>query len=191
MNRIAARQENGTLMISRPTRWVVYATLLTLGTGVAFAIVGLALGGPTTTAQVGVPYSSSLTALNFFTPPLTFSILSGALPTGLTLSNTSTGAITGTPTTAGAFTFTAQVTDSTLLSDPSSPSTGPDGQAAARRRKLAQSGSNAAGFSASNTFTITVAPAAPSPTPVPPSMWMAMTGLAGAGIFRLRQKRRG
>ncbi|MFZ0228272.1 MAG: putative Ig domain-containing protein, partial [Mycobacterium sp.] len=41
----------------------------------------------------------------------TWSISSGSLPTGLTL-NTSTGAITGTPTTAGTFNFTAKVIDS-------------------------------------------------------------------------------
>jgi hypothetical protein len=61
--------------------------------------------------QVGVPYSSSLVASGG-TPPYTFSITSGSLPPGLTL-NSATGAITGTPTTAGNFAFTAQVVDST------------------------------------------------------------------------------
>jgi Putative Ig domain len=60
--------------------------------------------------QVGSAYSSSLTATGGVTP-YTFSIASGALPAGLTL-NPSTGAITGTPTAAGAFSFTAKVTDS-------------------------------------------------------------------------------
>lgn len=63
------------------------------------------------TAQVGMPYSSSLVASGGV-PPYTFSILSGSLPPGLTL-NSSTGAITGTPTQAGNFNFTAQVVDST------------------------------------------------------------------------------
>lgn len=67
--------------------------------------------GSATTGQVGVPYSSSLVATGGV-PPYTFSIISGALPPGLTL-NSSTGAITGTPTTPGTFTFVTQVTDST------------------------------------------------------------------------------
>ncbi|MGA3195469.1 MAG: Ig domain-containing protein, partial [Terriglobales bacterium] len=66
---------------------------------------------PATTGTVGVAYSSSLTAGGGI-PPYTYSITSGSLPAGLTL-NSSTGAITGTPTTAGTFNFTAQVVDST------------------------------------------------------------------------------
>jgi hypothetical protein len=62
-------------------------------------------------AQVGVPYSSALVATGGV-PPYTFSIVSGSLPPGLTL-NPSTGAITGTPTTAGIYSYTARVTDST------------------------------------------------------------------------------
>lgn len=65
----------------------------------------------TATGTVGTPYSSALRAVGG-TPGYTFSITSGALPGGLTL-NTSTGAITGTPTTAGTFSFTAKVVDST------------------------------------------------------------------------------
>ncbi len=70
----------------------------------------LALGCPTGTAQVNVAYSSALVASGGVAP-YTFSIISGSLPPGLTL-NSSTGAITGTPTTAGTYNFTAQVVDS-------------------------------------------------------------------------------
>ncbi|MGO9540968.1 MAG: choice-of-anchor tandem repeat GloVer-containing protein [Terriglobales bacterium] len=70
----------------------------------------LTLSCPTGTAQAGVAYSSALTAMGGVAP-YTFSIASGALPPGLTL-NTSTGAITGTPTTVGTYNFTAQVADS-------------------------------------------------------------------------------
>ncbi|MEN3332903.1 MAG: hypothetical protein V7641_2268 [Blastocatellia bacterium] len=44
------------------------------------------------------------------TPPYIWSIASGSLPSGLSL-NSQTGLISGTPLTAGASTFTAQVTD--------------------------------------------------------------------------------
>jgi hypothetical protein len=166
------------------------ASLLALVAGVALAISAPSVtltSGPTATAQVGVYYSSAFTATNG-TLPYSFAIYTGALPTGLNL-NTTTGAVTGTPTLAGTYNFQGQVTDSTQLpADSGSPTTGPDSQAAARRRGLAQSGNHAASSYAN--YSIVVAPAAPSPTPVPPSVWMAVTGLAGAGLFRLRQKRR-
>ena len=65
----------------------------------------------TSTGKVGTPYSSAVTASGG-TAPYTFAITAGSLPAGLTL-NPSTGAITGTPTTAGTFNFTVTVTDST------------------------------------------------------------------------------
>ncbi len=60
-------------------------------------------------ATVGTPYSAMLSVVGG-TAPFTFSIIGGSLPPGLTL-NTSTGAITGTPTTAGYYTITAKVVD--------------------------------------------------------------------------------
>jgi hypothetical protein len=66
---------------------------------------------PAGIGQVGVAYSSALVASGGV-PPFTFSIVSGSLPAGLTL-NTNTGAITGTPTAAGTFPYTAKVVDST------------------------------------------------------------------------------
>jgi Malectin domain/Putative Ig domain len=61
--------------------------------------------------QVGAAYSTMIQATGG-TTPFHWSISSGALPAGLTLSAT-TGTISGTPTTSGSFTFTAKVTDST------------------------------------------------------------------------------
>jgi choice-of-anchor A domain-containing protein len=57
---------------------------------------------------VGVAFNSPAPAVSGGTAPYIFSIGTGALPAGLTL-NTSTGAITGTPTVIG--TFTLKVTD--------------------------------------------------------------------------------
>jgi hypothetical protein len=71
----------------------------------------LALGCAASTGTKGVAYSSALVASGG-TPSYTFTINSGSLPLGLTL-NATTGAITGTPTTAGTYTYVAKVTDST------------------------------------------------------------------------------
>jgi len=63
-------------------------------------------------ATVGTPYSSTLQVVNG-TAPYTFSIVSGSLPPGLTL-NSSTGVISGTPTTASTgagYSFTSKVVD--------------------------------------------------------------------------------
>jgi len=57
-----------------------------------------------------VPYAAALLASGGLTP-YTWSIGSGALPAGLKL-DSATGQIGGTPTAAGSFNFTAQVTDS-------------------------------------------------------------------------------
>ncbi|MGH9562564.1 MAG: putative Ig domain-containing protein, partial [Terracidiphilus sp.] len=63
------------------------------------------------TAPVGTLYAGSVASV---TPggvgPLTYGIASGALPAALTL-NTSSGAITGTPTTSGTANFTIQAAD--------------------------------------------------------------------------------
>jgi hypothetical protein len=58
---------------------------------------------------VGTTYAAPLTATGG-TPPYTWSITSG-MPAGLTLSS-STGIVSGTPTAAGSFNLTVQVTDS-------------------------------------------------------------------------------
>jgi type VI secretion system secreted protein VgrG len=63
------------------------------------------------TAVINQPYTSALLATGGL-PPYAFSISAGSLPTGLT-PNASTGAITGTPTALGLFSYTARVADST------------------------------------------------------------------------------
>ena len=54
--------------------------------------------------------------VNFFAdggvPPDTWSIVAGQIPPGLSLAPSAPAGLSGTPTTAGTFTFTVAVTDS-------------------------------------------------------------------------------
>lgn len=63
---------------------------------------------------VRVPYSQTVLATNG-TPSYTFSVLSGLLPKGLTLS--SSGVISGTPSAAGTYNFTLNVLDNVSAMD--------------------------------------------------------------------------
>ncbi len=80
---------------------------ITITAGTAALIVS----GAPPSGTVGVAYTTALSATGGVAP-YTWSILSGSLPTGLILNPTS-GVITGTPTTQGSSTFTAQAQDST------------------------------------------------------------------------------
>ena len=62
--------------------------------------------------STGVPYSQSFAA-QLGEPPYTWSLTSGNLPDGLTLA--ANGTLAGTPTAAGAVTFTVRVTDHAAL----------------------------------------------------------------------------
>src|SRR5215469_8088982 len=67
------------------------------------------IAGPMPSGQVGSTYAVSMSA-NGGTPGYTWSIASGSLPAGLSLS--SAGVISGSPTASGTSTFTIAVTDS-------------------------------------------------------------------------------
>ena len=65
-----------------------------------------------TNAELGTNYSAALVASGA-NPPYRWSVLSAALPAGLTL-NADTGIVAGTPQASGAFALTMQVTDTTM-----------------------------------------------------------------------------
>ena len=95
------------MSVADPTKTASAAVSITAGGG---------NGNPTITttsipgATSGTPYSTTLVATGG-TTPYTWSISSGSLPSGVTLSS-STGAIAGTTSQTGTYTFTAKVTDS-------------------------------------------------------------------------------
>lgn len=78
----------------------------------SITIAPASLAVQTTSLQNGtqsVAYSATLAASGG-TPPYTWSVFSGSLPSGLSLS--SSGTVSGTPTAAGLFTFIVEVRDS-------------------------------------------------------------------------------
>ncbi|MDR1529098.1 MAG: putative Ig domain-containing protein, partial [Burkholderiales bacterium] len=70
----------------------------------------LELDGDPQDGQVSVSYSDISIVASGGTSPYSYAVTVGALPTGLSL-DPDTGAISGTPTTAGSYTFTVTVTD--------------------------------------------------------------------------------
>ena len=125
---------------------------------VATALAPLTLTCATNFGQVGQPYVSSMVAAGG-TPPYSYSIITGSLAPGLTL-NSSTGAISGTPTAAGTFSYTCRVTDSASTSVSTSSSCGP--------------------------LIVTSAP--PPSVPAPPSLILVMAGLGLTTAYMQRER---
>jgi Putative Ig domain/Abnormal spindle-like microcephaly-assoc'd, ASPM-SPD-2-Hydin/Immunoglobulin domain/Immunoglobulin I-set domain/Protein of unknown function (DUF1565) len=98
--------EQFTVVVSNSMGSVTSSSATLAVTSLAISMTSLPTG------LVGQGYSAQLNATGGATP-YSWSVASGALPAGLTLS--SSGAISGTPTTAGTSTFTAKVTDVNLL----------------------------------------------------------------------------
>ncbi|MCI0514274.1 putative Ig domain-containing protein [candidate division KSB1 bacterium] len=92
---------------ANPATQVSQNLTLTIETLPPVQITTSSLSGGT----VGTAYSTTLTAANG-TTPYTWQIQSGTLPAGLTL-NSSSGVISGTPTSTGTYSVVLQVTDKT------------------------------------------------------------------------------
>jgi hypothetical protein len=110
---------SGTPQTAGPFNFSVKATDASTPQQTATQVLSLIVSAPTplsiTTAGLpagiaGTSYSATLTATGGVAP-LTWSLSAGTLPAGLSL-NSSTGLISGTPSTSGITTFTAQVADS-------------------------------------------------------------------------------
>jgi Putative Ig domain len=96
----------------------------TASTSAPFALtISSALTAPAgsfaSAATAGTNYSSGPLTTTGGSGPYTWSIASGALPTGLTL-DTSSGVLSGVPSTTGTYTFTVKRTDSFGRASPSS-----------------------------------------------------------------------
>jgi hypothetical protein len=99
----------GTASITATLSGVTGNTTLTVQAAAALAVTTASLPG----ASQGISYSATLTASGG-TPPYTWSISSGALPAGLSLS-AGTGVISGIPTSAGTSSFVVKATDSSAV----------------------------------------------------------------------------
>lgn len=84
----------------------------------AASVAPLAIAGtPVLTATEDAAYDGFTVSATGGTPPYTFSVLSGAFPAGITL-NSSTGAVSGTPTESGTFAdIIIRVTDDAAATD--------------------------------------------------------------------------
>ncbi len=107
--------QQGTLALIDNSEFSASNYNLAFTSGKNFTISAVPVAPTVTTTSLpgaiaGVPYSQMLAATG--DAPITWSISSGSLPTGLSLSAGS-GSIYGTPTTAGAFDFTVKATNAT------------------------------------------------------------------------------
>jgi hypothetical protein len=100
-----------TVRVSDSTAPTQLTATTTLTLNVVSALGPLVITSPLPPAQLGLPYSQTLT-VSGGTPPYVWSVVNGAPPNGIALSP-SAGVLSGTPTQSGTVTFTVMVTDST------------------------------------------------------------------------------
>jgi hypothetical protein len=111
----------GTPVVARPTPYPLQLTLADSGDPNQTLVRQLQLRIKPPAVQIttsslpgaarSVAYNAQLAATGGFTPYL-WSIIAGVLPDGLSITNRQTGAISGTPSKVGTFTFTVLVEDS-------------------------------------------------------------------------------
>jgi hypothetical protein len=98
------------------TMLAVVALIAAIAAGTAAAF-GFDDTKPPPNGQVGVPYSFKFEApVGSGTPPLRCQLMSGAIPTGLRISDECV--LSGTPTAAGTFSFWLQLQDSLCVANP-------------------------------------------------------------------------
>lgn len=78
------------------------------------AALAIAITDEIVDGEAGEVYAGFSVTASGGTTPYTFAVVSGSLPTGLSL-NGSTGAISGTPSAAGSFEVIIKVTDANLI----------------------------------------------------------------------------
>src|SRR5689334_13598822 len=93
-------------------RWVLAVAAMLVCAGVGRAQAPVLSGGTLPQGDAQTPYSQP-SLVSSGAPPYTWTVESGSVPPGLNL-NTD-GSISGTPSTAGLFSFTAHVTDTQPL----------------------------------------------------------------------------
>jgi len=102
-----------TVAVSDSTAPTPMTATAVLSLTIASAGTGLTMTSPLPLAIQDLPYSHALT-VSGGTGPYTWSVASGALPTGITLVP-GTGELSGIPTASGTFSFTVRVMDSSAV----------------------------------------------------------------------------
>jgi len=141
----------------------------------AAPIPPLTLSCMVASGQVDMAYNSSL-VVNGGVSPYTFSIIAGSLPGGLML-NSSSGAITGTPSAPGTFNFTAQVVDSSGVAVTNTASTSCGITIASPPPTLTCQGTTTATVGAAYSSNVVILGG------VPPYMFSIATGALPTGLF--------
>jgi hypothetical protein len=102
---------NATITVTTPGTGYTSPTLVFMGTWTTSPVVsGLSLAAPLVPGTHNVAYNQTISPI-YGIAPYTFALAGGStLPTGLTLSTA--GVLSGTPTVAGGYSFTAKATDS-------------------------------------------------------------------------------
>jgi uncharacterized protein (TIGR03437 family) len=113
---LIASPGSASIMVINPGGGASNALTFTINTQVSLTSLTILTPSPLPNGTVGVTYSQGFTATGGITPYKGWAVAAGSLlPPGMSLTQgvlTGIGLLSGTPTSAGTFTFTIQVTDS-------------------------------------------------------------------------------